>query len=273
VVEFPPRICQLYSDLKAPSLETSLLQGVANSPIHITDNAGSVYLSLSSSINTFSNGVIAPSLKVEDTAINTTLTVDTASGVTINTGAFVANNLSVGGALVVGTTNNLTGITDLQNSSGSVDLSNYYTRPDTDFLSAKQNTLNESSSLITNSLETDQGIRSRRGLTLNTGTADRSDLIWGTRSSSNWNIFSYGPALEFWRLVNGVFRAFQINAQGYVVFYGGANAASDRILKDNIQDMPENDAVNLLKNVSAKTYTRKDMTNNKIKGRIYCSRF
>jgi hypothetical protein len=66
-------------------------------------------------------------------------------------------------------------------------------------------------------------------------------------------------------MVSGFFKAFEINAQGYVVFYGGTNAASDRILKDNIQDMPESDAVNLLKSVSAKTYTRKDMTDNKIR--------
>ena len=54
-----------------------------------------------------------------------------------------------------------------------------------------------------------------------------------------------------------------INAQTYVTFYGGTNAASDQRLKDNVQDMPEDDAINLLKSISAKTYTRNDMTDNK----------
>ena len=60
------------------------------------------------------------------------LSMDTASGVTINTSAHVVNNLSVGGNLVVGSTNILTAITDLQNSSGN--LSNYYTKKESDSL-------------------------------------------------------------------------------------------------------------------------------------------
>jgi hypothetical protein len=68
------------------------------------------------------------------------LSMDTTSGVTINTSGHVANNLSVGGSLVVGTTKILNAITDLQNNSSSVNLSNYYTRTDTDsLLNTKQN--------------------------------------------------------------------------------------------------------------------------------------
>jgi hypothetical protein len=48
------------------------------------------------------------------TSSETLLSVDAATGVTMNTGAYVTNNLSVGGALVVGTTKILTAITDLQ---------------------------------------------------------------------------------------------------------------------------------------------------------------
>jgi hypothetical protein len=107
------------------------------------------------------------------------------------------------------------------------------------------------------------GFNQRGFLNLDTGKSYGSELMWGTNNTNNWKIFSYGPALEFWRVVNGELKCFEINAQGYVNFFGGTNAASDRILKDNVEDMPESDAINLLKSISAKTYTRNDMTDNK----------
>ena len=74
------------------------------------------------------------------------LSMDTSSGVTINTSAHVVNNLSVAGNLIVGTTNILTEIINLQNNSGN--LSNCYDKAETDILSNnKQNTLNASSNL------------------------------------------------------------------------------------------------------------------------------
>ena len=39
--------------------------------------------------------------------------------------------------------------------------------------------------------------------------------------------------------------------------------ASDRKLKDNIEDIPEDECINLLRTVNAKTYIRNDMTDNK----------
>ena len=57
------------------------------------------------------------------------LSMETSSGVTINTSAHVENNLTIGGILMVGTTDILTAITDLQNNpSANVDLTNYYTK-------------------------------------------------------------------------------------------------------------------------------------------------
>ena len=57
------------------------------------------------------------------------LSIETSSGVTINTSAHVENNLTIGGNLVVGTTDILNAITELQNNPNSnVDLTNYYTK-------------------------------------------------------------------------------------------------------------------------------------------------
>ena len=46
---------------------------------------------------------------------------------------------------------------------------------------------------------------------------------------------------------------------GAWVHYRGLSAASDRSLKENIQDANTNSCINMLKQVSAKTYDRKDL--------------
>ena len=57
------------------------------------------------------------------------LSLQSASGVTINTSAHIENNLTINGNLVVGTTNILNAITELQNNpSSNADLSNYFTK-------------------------------------------------------------------------------------------------------------------------------------------------
>ena len=50
-------------------------------------------------------------------------------------------------------------------------------------------------------------------------------------------------------------------------------SSSDSRLKTNLKEIPEEDAINLLKNVSPKTYNRINMQNNKKRNRFYCSRF
>ncbi len=45
-------------------------------------------------------------------------------------------------------------------------------------------------------------------------------------------------------------------------------STSDARIKDDVQNIPEQDALNLLKTVSAKTYTRKDMTGKRRSGFI-----
>ena len=59
--------------------------------------------------------------------------------------------------------------------------------------------------------------------------------------------------------MNGEFQTANINGQGFWTFYGGTNAASDARLKEEVEDLPSADCLNLLKAVSAKTYRRNDM--------------
>ena len=56
------------------------------------------------------------------------LSIETSSGVTINHSCHIENNLTIDGNLMVGAVNILNSITDLQNNSPNVDLSNYFTK-------------------------------------------------------------------------------------------------------------------------------------------------
>ena len=77
---------------------------------------------------------MAVTSNADPTSSEILLSLDSQSGVTINTSGYVANNLSVGGGLVVGTTNILNAITNLQNT--------------------KQNAINMSSTILMGSLKT-----------------------------------------------------------------------------------------------------------------------
>ena len=322
------------------------------------------------------------------------LSMDSSSGVTINTSQHVVNNLSVGGSLVVGTMNIVNEITNLQNSSGN--LSNYYTKTESDnLLNAKQNTITdrggtgtgllvngvlsriyglgdidismtlnlnnssdptnynikvdgtilknaiqakqdllttssnidinkitingstpvdssasvftdlESVNILTNTIRpransslvleghtnqvltidtnedvviannVDAGVRVYAGnmggyfgqgysstqsaMKLKSSGTFGSDMIWEHNGSDVWMFYSAGPSLDVYRLGSNQALVFQASSTGMVTFYFGHQNASDRSLKDNIQDVNEDEAIQALKTISAKTYTRKDI--------------
>ena len=55
-------------------------------------------------------------------------------------------------------------------------------------------------------------------------------------------------------------QSYNINTNnGYVTFYKGYGSSSDRSLKGSIHDASTEDALHLLRTVSAKTYDRKDL--------------
>ena len=322
------------------------------------------------------------------------LSMDSSSGVTINTSQHVVNNLSVGGSLVVGTMNIVNEITNLQNSSPN--LSNYYTKTESDnLLNAKQNTITdrggtgtgllvngvlsriyglgdidismtlnlnnssdptnynikvdgtilknaiqakqdllttssnidinkitingstpvdssasvftdlESVNILTNTIRpransslileghtnqvltidtnedvviannVDAGVRVYAGnmggyfgqgysstqsaMKLKSSGTFGSDMIWEHNGSDVWMFYSAGPSLDIYRLGANQALVMQAASTGMVTFYFGHQNASDRSLKDNIQDVNEDEAIQALKTISAKTYTRKDI--------------
>ena len=87
-----------------------------------------------------------------------------------------------------------------------------------------------------------------------------ADLYFGINNTNYWSIFgSFNGELQFWRIISGEALAFSINAQTYVTFFGGTNAASDSRLKEQVQELPTEDCLELLRAVSAKSYVRTDL--------------
>ena len=100
------------------------------------------------------------------------LSMDLGSGITINTSAHIENNLTINGTLIVGTTDILSAIADLQNNpsaSSNVVLTNYYnkTESDTRYYTKSQSDTNagnyvlKTGSVMTGDLTTGGGIQSR----------------------------------------------------------------------------------------------------------------
>ena len=72
------------------------------------------------------------------------MTMDITSGIAMNTSLYVDNNLSISGTLIVGTTDILSTLTDIQTS-----FNNVYTKTQTDNLLNNKQAILNSSSLIT----------------------------------------------------------------------------------------------------------------------------
>ena len=70
-------------------------------------------------------------------------------------------------------------------------------------------------------------------------------------TSANWYQTMLIESSGRWRFTTG------LNVLGTCV--ATVYSTSDARIKDDVQNIPEQDAINLLKNVSSKTYTRKDM--------------
>ena len=115
-----------------------------------------------------------------------------------------------------------------------------------------------------------RGIGSNRGrLYVVSQYAVGSEIYFGGGYSGNsvpdWSFFANpNGSLQIWKVGDSEVQIIDVNRfTGMVTFNYGHQNASDRILKDNVEDVPENDAINALKNISAKTYVRTDLTDNK----------
>ena len=80
-------------------------------------------------------------------------------------------------------------------------------------------------------------------------------MVWEL-SWAGFNHFFRPNASTAWAQTMGI----SLTTGGWV-HYKGLTAASDRSLKDDIQDASTEQCSSMLRQVSAKTYTRKDLTN------------
>ena len=67
--------------------------------------------------------------------------------------------------------------------------------------------------------------------------------------------------LRLWRRVVGVFNYMSVNHHGYVLFAGGHGNASDASLKSDPENASTESCLQMLRQVSARTYHRRDLPN------------
>ena len=193
-------------------------------------------------------------------------------------------------SLIVGSTNILTAITNLQNAGGT-DLSNYYTKTESDTLiNAKQNTLSTSTDIDINAIQA-------KDLQLTAAVGDASMTIQSAGEGQDCSIFFSNPynAASAPKLaaiiVEGRSNFSRSNFHICLSNYGGNNDAqpvaisdacltitphnknvhipgslsvagsfsnSDASIKENVRPLASTDALAMLKAVQAKLYDRTD---------------
>ena len=79
-----------------------------------------------------------------------------------------------------------------------------------------------------------------------------------SNTTRTFHIQQTGSNLEFWRSLYST-RSMVISNAGYVHFYAGHGDASDQSLKSTPVDVNIDDCINIVKNVSARTYNRLDI--------------
>ena len=228
------------------------------------------------------------------------LSIQASTGITINTSAHIENNLTIGGILMVGSTDILSAITDLQNNpsgSSNVDLTNYYNKTDSDtrYYTKTQSDTNlnnyvlKTGSTMSGNLTVDGTTNFKQACTVSggrgrEGTGSWMNLIGTGDSTYNTSALSFGCAnvethvmelswkgLEHWMRPNASsawYDTMGIESSGRWKFTTGllvigtclatVYSTSDARIKDDVQNLTEKDAIILLKNVSPKTYIRKD---------------
>jgi hypothetical protein len=124
-------------------------------------------------------------------------------------------------------------------------------------LASKQSTLSASTDITVKTVT----MGSSPHLKMINGTGAR--ISFGINGTEYWQpwVMAGDGTLRANRVISGFFNFMTVNAQGYVTFHSGANTSSDARLKDEVVDMPEEQALSLLRSVSAKTYVRNDMEN------------
>jgi hypothetical protein len=143
-----------------------------------------------------------------------------------------SGQVTIPGSLVVGSTNVVSAIAD------------------------KQSTLSASTDITVRSVTLGG---SDPNIDMRNGTGAR--MTYGINGTQYWQpwVMAGDGTLRSNRVISGFFNFMTVTAQGFVTFHGGANTSSDARLKDSVEDLPEEAALSLLRDVSAKTYVRNDM--------------
>ncbi len=255
------------STLQLSELTCSLLRPASGQTLRLADSGGTERLGLTSNSAVFSAPVSAPSLDCSGsvTCGSSLLTpIMYLAGVdlsTILTGKqdvlTTSSNLSVAAVTIAGV-NIATALNGKQATITSATA-----------LSASSLTTAAASSMNGLRITGGQGFQGTGANLQVCGTGDSvnntSAVFWGTSSANTmvWELSHLGfnhfyrtSGTASWLQTMGI----SLSTGGWT-WYRSFGQASDQSLKDNIQDANTEQCLNMLRQVSAKTYTRKDLTN------------
>ena len=133
-------------------------------------------------------------------------------------------------------------------------------------LAAKQDALTSSTALSCSTLSASGAITSNGGGFENAGRVNSSgwgaEYAWFSQNVQRWSLYlkPQTSALQMWTNGGGKGFTYEINyGTGHVTFMGGSTNVSDASLKTEPMDANTEDCLQMLRNVSARTYERIDL--------------
>ena len=240
------------SSLQLASLQCSLIKASAGQNLNLSDSGGTVLLGLASNAATFLRTVSMPSL-------------DCSGSIMCSSCAVIHGPLYVGGVDVMAAIASAGSISaNTQLAVASVTASGDIGARDV--IASRNLTVAGASTVKGCRVSGGQGQHGTGASLRVTGTGDLVNntsalYFWGNSVDTHlfelswlgFNYFYRANATSAWTQSMG------INSSGYWTFYRGHGDASDRSLKGDAQDASTGDCLNMLRQVSAKTYLRLDM--------------
>ncbi len=133
-------------------------------------------------------------------------------------------------------------------------------------LAAKQDALTSSTALSCSTLSASGAITSNGGGFENAGRVNSSgwgaEYAWFSQNVQRWSLYLKPQTsnLQMWTANGGKGSTYEINyGTGHVSFMGGSTNVSDASLKSTPEDASTEDCLQMLRQVSARTYSRLDL--------------
>ncbi len=133
-------------------------------------------------------------------------------------------------------------------------------------IASKQSILSSSTALSCSTLTASNKIAANGGGFENAGRVEANgwgaEYAWYSQNVSRWTLYlkPQTNSLQMWTNGGGKGFTYEINySTGHITFQGGSTNVSDQSLKSTPEDASTEDCLQMLRNVSARTYSRLDL--------------